>query len=298
MLACKIGTNDPISHAISQTTNLLLTTVTTASNYYVSRASPSPSHPSNLTPTITPPPLPPRALVFLTSERTRKGLAGVHAVSGQAVQVSAKTVSIIDNMIRRAMGAQPKRARAFLPNTSLPPSPSPSPRVPSPASQLAPHASSPPSTSCLVPPPRYYPAASPSPSFPNNKPALPPRRSPSPTPRHPPAVIDAQYPSYNSVAGPMFLYDKPPLPPRRSPSPATASPLPRTAGGTPPSVTPLPQHRLTTKDSVLLSADLILSTLDHSARQLLNEGTESVGTVVGHKYVVLSPPSAHPDKLL
>lgn len=288
----------PRSHAISQTTNLLLTTITTASNYYVSHVTPSSTHPSNSsTPssTSTPSTPSPRALVFLTSERTRQGLAGVHAVSGQAVQVSSRTVSIIDSMIRRAMGAQLKRPRAFLPNT---PSSSPYPRIPSPASlsQSSMQSSSP--FSHLVPPPSHHSATSSSPSFPNDKPALPPRRSPSPAPSQisriepgdTPAVIHSQHPYSSSATSPMFSNDKPPLPPRRSPSPATASFLPHTAGGTPPSVSPLPHHRLTTKDSVLLSVDLILSTLDHSARQLLNEGTESVGTVVGHKYAISASP--------
>jgi spartin len=44
---------------------------------------------------------------------------------------------------------------------------------------------------------------------------------------------------------------------------------------------------------VLLSADLILSTLDRSARQLLDGGTEAFATVVGHKHVILYPLSFH-----
>jgi spartin len=315
-----IGTDVPRSYAISQTTNLLLTTITTASNYYVSHSTPSPSHPCNSntsrsTSTSTPPPpLPSRTLVFLTSERTRKGLAGVHAVSSQAVQVSSKTVSIIDNMIRRAMGAQPKRPRAFLGDGSLSHAPSLPPRMLPPASlsPLSPRTSSPSSSgSYLVPPPNYHPAASPSSPFQRDKPALPLRRSPSPTPpqisRIEPgatsAVIHAQHPQHPSYSGsaaePFFPDDKPPLPPRRSPSPATVSFPPRTGTSAPTGVTPRPLHRLATKDSVLLSADLILSTLDHSARQLLNGGTESVGTAVGHKCVIVTsaPLFPHLDEL-
>jgi len=301
-----IRTNIPTSHAISQTTNLLLTTITTASNYYVSHSTPSPHHPSSsVTPNPrgasadTPQPLPPRALVFLTSGRTRKGLAGVHAVSGQAVKVSSMTVSMIDNMIRRAMGAKSKRPRAFLPNASLAHFPPESPRMLSPTAlpgtppQLPPRTPSPSSSkSYLVPPPYYYPSPAPSASFQNDKPALPPRRSPSPTPppiprignKTPPLV--APHPSYSGPArGPIFPNDKPPLPLRQSPSPAPPV-IPRTRHDASPSVIPLPHQRLTTKDRVLLSADLILSTLDHSTRELLNTSTESVGTVVRHKYAV------------
>jgi spartin len=51
---------------------------------------------------------------------------------------------------------------------------------------------------------------------------------------------------------------------------------------------PLPPREnvraLTTKDRVLISADLILSTIDHSTRQLINAGTQQVGKIVDHKY--------------
>jgi spartin len=227
------------SHAISMTTSLLVTTITTASSYYISHSTASPHHPgtpASGTPstsksgTPVPPPLPPRALVFLTSEKTRKGLSTVHAMSGQAVKVSTKTIGLIDNMVRRAMGAKPKRTKYF---------------------------------------PHGVPASGPSGKWLATGPPLPPR-SPSPSSYStlaPPPYSPSGEKSGSSAPGSAF-------PPRRSPSSALP-PLPPRSGGS--------QPRLTTKDHILISADLILSTIDHSARRMLNTGTEEIGKVVGHK---------------
>ncbi|KAF7441158.1 hypothetical protein PC9H_001507 [Pleurotus ostreatus] len=220
-----------ISHTISATTNLLLTTVTAASNYYINHSTPSPHASSSALNRTTPgsatelPPPPPRALVFLTSESTRKGLSTVHAITGQAVQVSTKTVSVINDFVRRAVGGKPKSKESRLytyanKNQATPfgsPIASPSPV---PANTLL----------------------SPTAVSRDGKPPLPPRRSPSPS-----------IPSLNG----------PPLPPR-GPSPAN-QPLSNTA-------------------RLILSADLILATLDHSTRQVLDTGTERFGAVMGHKY--------------
>ncbi|KAF9484940.1 hypothetical protein BDN70DRAFT_848914 [Pholiota conissans] len=266
-----------VSHAISLTTNLLITTITTGASLYVAHSTPSPHHTGGAsTPTDkgkttasgptsndnTPPPLPPRALVFLTSERTRKGLSTVHALSGEAVKVSSKTVALIDSMIRRAMGAKPKRVRYFTttadPNASSsaflspnkPPLPSRS-RSPSP-SPVARSVSA-----GAVPPPPYVPYAQ---SGAEKGPALPPRRSVSPAP---------PLPVRPASAGPSM----PPF--AWTPAPGQQLPPP------PP---PLPERRLKTKDHILISADLILSTLDDSARRVLDAGTEQIGRVMGHKY--------------
>ncbi|KAG6898240.1 hypothetical protein C0992_002254 [Termitomyces sp. T32_za158] len=216
------------SHAISTTTNLLLTAITTASDYYISHSKPSPHHSTSPPPAGTSTP-PPRALVFLTSERTRKGLANVHAISSQAVKVSSKTVSTIDTMIRRATGSKPKQERL---------------------------------SSKLAPPNRL----SPTPSYPAvSSPPLPPRM-PSPSYAHlspPPG-----FPSPSTDR-------KPPLPPRRSPSPAPPF-LPRASSGPsdkPTIVAPQPRAPLSKKERILLSADLILSTIDHDTRRLLDTGT-------------------------
>jgi len=221
------------------TTSLLVTTITTASSFYVAHSTPSPHHPSSTR--AGPPPPPPRALVFLTSERTRKGLASVHAVSGEAVKVSSKTVNHIDSMIRRAMGARPRR-REGQDLSSTPAS----------IGYLSPSGSPPP-----------LPARTPSPSGSTSRFALP---------------------SYDSVVN----GTKPPLPTR---PPSSSSPL------TPPTLTPQapPSLKLTTKDRVLLSLDLILSTIDDSARRVLDTGTQEIGKVVGHKY---GPEAAHSSLLM
>ncbi|KAG6861653.1 hypothetical protein C0995_013655 [Termitomyces sp. Mi166 len=242
-----------VSHAISTTTNLLLTAITTASDYYISHSKSSPHHSASPSPAGTSTP-PPRALVFLTSERTRKGLASVHAVSSQAVKVSSKTVATIDNMIRRAMGSKPKHERQFsksLTSNTLSPTPSYS-GISSPPFPLR------------VPSPSYARLSSP-PGFPgqssqstDGKPPLPPRRSPSPVP---------------------------PLPHRASPG----------AADKPTIVATQPRAPLSKKERILLSADLILSTIDHDTRRLLDTGTASISSIMGHKY---GPEAAETSQLL
>ena len=219
------------------TTSLLVTTITTASSLYVAHSTPSPHHPSSGPSTGAGPPPPPRALVFLTSERTQKGLASVHAVSGEAVKVSSKTINHIDSMIRRAMGARPRRReRQDLSST------------PASIGYLSPVGSPPP---------------------------LPPR-TPSPSG----STSHLALPSYDSVVN----GTKPPL----STRPSSSSP-PTLFPQAPPSL------KLTTKDRVLLSLDLILSTIDNSARRVLDTGTQEIGKVVGHKY---GPEAAHSSLLM
>ncbi|KAG6831224.1 hypothetical protein H0H92_012021 [Tricholoma furcatifolium] len=249
-----------VSHAISATTNLLLTTISTASNYYISHSAPSPHHSAATYRNGIAPGPPPRALVFLTSEKTRKGLASVHDVSSQAVQVSSKTVSAIDGMIRRAMGSRPKHQRLL--------------------DQAAPVASA----SRLSPVPMSMPIPTVSGSGVGAgvmPPKLPPR-APSPSYNH---LSPPPYTTYPSLPND----GKPPLPLRRSPSPANAPPLPpRTLQGFPdrgaPLVLPQPRVPLSRKERILLSADLILSTLDHETRRVLDAGTATVGSVMSHKY--------------
>ncbi|KAJ7771522.1 hypothetical protein B0H16DRAFT_1305641 [Mycena metata] len=226
-----------ISHAISGSTTLLLTAISAGSSYYTSRSKPSTPRTASTSSTSTPgsaapPPLPPRAVAFLSSARTRKGLAAVHSVSGEAVKVSAKTVEIIDGMLKKALGSSKGKGKATLTpgsGSSRPPLP---PRAPSPAPYLA-------------PPPPYT-------------------TSPDKVP---------------------LTSEKPPLPPRRQPSPSPS----RASSPTPPA---LPRRKsgeaislkLSTTARLLLSADLIWSTIDNSTRRLLDSGSENLGTVVGHKY--------------
>lgn len=208
----------PASYAISGSTNLLLTAITSASTYAIKNINPHPSTSSNNQASGSsskdpnaPPPLPPRALVLLTSPRTRKGLQTVHAMSGQAVQVSAKTIGMLDGIIKKVVGKDSKgkgRETAIAAPPMI-------------ASTLSPGGVAP--------------------------------RSSSPGPAPPPYA------------------EKPPLPPRnnsRAPSPQ------------PPA---LPPRTLNTKTRLILSADLILSTLDNSMKQIMDVGGQQLGAVVGHK---------------
>jgi len=233
------------------TTTLLVTTITTASNYYVAHSAQSPHHSNPGTPTGSgskspatgqPPPLPPRALVFLTSEKTRKGLSTVHTISGEAVKISTKTVKTIDGLIRRAMGAKEKRQKYFVRGV-----PAAGPSGTSNVNLLAP-----------------------------SGPPLPPR-SPSPS-YHGNEKSSSYFPSEKGSAPPLPPRGTSPIPPSLPPR-AGASPGP-TGGG----FIDLPQQpRLTTKDRILISADLILSTIDDSTRRVLDTGTVNIGKVVGHK---------------
>ncbi|KIJ63271.1 hypothetical protein HYDPIDRAFT_76018, partial [Hydnomerulius pinastri MD-312] len=222
-----------VSHVISGTTSLLLTTMTSASTYYINHSKPHTSDGKDGA-------APPRALVFLTSESAQKGLSTVHAMSAQAVTVSQKTVSLVDQMIKRAVGK--KKA------ASGPPLP---PRSP---------VQSQGSSSGVLPP--YTPGK----HADTLKPPLPPRS------------ISPQ-PSWGSSS---YTDSKPPLPPRkdgsyrRSPSPqppVSAQPGPST-----------PRPPLKMRHRLLLSADLILSTMDSSIQQVVSVGGETLGRAVEHKY--------------
>jgi len=200
-----------ISYAISGSTNLLLTAITSASDYAIKNTNPHSSIAlgSSRDPN-TPPPLPPRAIVLLTSPRTRKGLQTIHAMSGQAVQVSAKTIGMLDGIIRKVVGGKDSKGK----RREIAP--------PIMASTLSVRGAAPRSSSPGLVPPPY-----------TEKPQLPPRsnsRAPSPQP--------------------------PPLPPRNS----------------------------NTKTRLILSVDLILSTLDDSMKRILNVGGQRLDAVVGHKY--------------
>lgn len=182
----------------------------------------------------------------------------MHSLSGQAVKISTKTVGLIDAMIRRAMGAKPKRQKYF--PTGIPAASAnntgllvPGEKGPSRASSRSP---SPTPSARLAPPPYAAPGGEKSGGYPPEKPALPPRRATSPAPRGKelPSGSPTPYASYQP----------------RSPTPQ----------GPPP---PLPERKLKTKDHILISADLILSTIDDSARRVLDAGTEQIGKVMGHK---------------
>lgn len=223
-----------ISRVISGTTNLLLTTIASTADYYVTHSTPdTPVTSANGTPA----PPPPRALMFLTSENAQKGLSTVHALSVQAATVSSKTVGLIDSMIKRAVRCKQKTTPASAQSTPYHFSPHP-------------HSLSTSSTSL--------------------KPPLPPR-TPSPS--------SSTY-SYNNPT-------KPPLPPRQDvPSnyPQTPSPQPAPVPGISTSGSPSSQPPLKTRHRLLLSADLILATMDSSVKRIVSVGGDNLTRAVEHKY--------------
>ncbi|KAG2139000.1 hypothetical protein DEU56DRAFT_856873 [Suillus clintonianus] len=236
------------SYVITGTTKLLLTTMTHASSYYINHSTPHPSvapSSSGSAASSLPPPPPPRALVFLTSENARKGLSAVHTMSAQAATLSTKTVSLVDSMVKRAMGTKKTQQSQSVHNGS----PSLSPRSTSP--QPPPY-----SRGSALPLPRQS-----SSTYLTPESSTLPLQSRSSSP----SLFPSPYPSKN----------KPPLPPRQSRSP---SPQP---GSAPPS-SPRPPLKL--HHRLLLSADLILSSLDSSMKQFVDVGGQNLGRAVEHKY--------------
>ncbi|KAF5392207.1 hypothetical protein D9757_001435 [Collybiopsis confluens] len=196
------------SQGISQTTNLLVNVISSASSQYIARSSTASSSSSSINNPAT---IQSKAVAFISSPRTQSGLTHAHALSAQAVKISGKTLAVIDGMITKMIGAK---------NTTT---------------EGAPRVST--STSTLSLPPY---SLSPNPSI-NAKPPLPPRTG-----------------------------DKSLLPLRSEEALVPA----------------LPPRTLTKKAKLILSADLILSTLDKSAKQLLDVGSRNATRVVEHQYVI------------
>ncbi|KIK15703.1 hypothetical protein PISMIDRAFT_291886 [Pisolithus microcarpus 441] len=81
-----------VSRAISGTTRLVLTSITSASDHYIGHSkpySPVPSANDYSSPTSQ------RLHRFFTSKNTQKGLSTVHSLSAQAATVSSETVALI-----------------------------------------------------------------------------------------------------------------------------------------------------------------------------------------------------------
>lgn len=215
------------SYAISGTTSLLTSAITFASSYYIKNSEPHPyaSASTSKSSADVPPPQPPRALVLLTSERTRNGLAMMHTMSGQVARVSAKTaksIGVLQGKITRAVVEKATDVYAQM------------------------------NASTLAPP---LPPRSPDPSPVQSRSSTPEPIIPSPppyttyTPRHPPAL------------------------PPRPPSVPTADRDPNAP----------PTNNL---QRLRVSADLILSTIDTSAKQIVDVGSQQLGAVMGHKCVL------------
>ena len=147
------GLQRDFSHAISSSTSLLLGGFSSATNYYINHSTPAPTPKDG-----TPPPPPPRALLLLSHPRTQSTLSRAYAISGQAVKVSSKTIDIVENLIKRAVGAPTDKSKA--------------PPVPP---RLQPSSSAPASPNLSADPPAY-------PGSADGKPPLPPRHSTSAVP--------------------------------------------------------------------------------------------------------------------
>ncbi|KAK0492175.1 hypothetical protein EDD18DRAFT_1414802 [Armillaria luteobubalina] len=67
------------------------------------------------------PPL--QALVILTPDKTKKGLAALHDYTGQVVNVSTKTLSTSEGMIKKTVGSKKKKGMQVihLPSEAGPP---------------------------------------------------------------------------------------------------------------------------------------------------------------------------------
>lgn len=209
------------SQGISQTTNLLVNVISSASTHYIARSSPSPlpsssSSGSGLAKSQS------KAIAFISSPHTQTGLSHAHALTAGAVKVSGKTIKLIDGMISRILfgGSGTASSSSSTARSSVTNFPPPN----------------------LAPPPYSKNPNSPT----DAKPPLPPR-------------------SASNKSG----SEKPLLPPRSN-QVMTVAP-------------PLPPRALTKKAKLILSADLILETLDQSAKQLIDVGGRSATRVVGHR---------------
>ncbi|KAI0338958.1 hypothetical protein BDW22DRAFT_1362294 [Trametopsis cervina] len=202
-----------VSQAISSSTSILLSGITSASNYYINHTQPgvrsrpnTPSGSGSTTPNV---PSSPTA--------ANAALSRAHAISGQARAVTSKTAEMVGGMIRRAVGGK-----------ADPPSSTPSSSVS--ARPVSPLYQGPP------PPYAVY------------TPKLPPR---------PPRIEQ----SFNPTD------EKNSEPEERKP--------------------------LRTIDRVVMSANLVLTTIDDSARRMFEVSNDRLGAVVGHKYGADAQQSTH-----
>ncbi|EKM56059.1 uncharacterized protein PHACADRAFT_122209 [Phanerochaete carnosa HHB-10118-sp] len=207
-----------ISQAISGSTSLLVTGITSASSFYIAHSKPG-------SPKIPPGDASPNP--GLTPSASSNALAKAHAFSGSARAVTQRTSDMIGDMITRAMGGKSKST-----------SPTPSNSAPASASSTPPYAS----PELQGPPPPYavY------------------------TPKRRLQVTRGQ--SEKTV----------------SESEEAEEVEPETSKG-PPGI----------KDKLFMSANLIITTVDDSARRVFEVGTDSLGAVVGHKYGPEAQRSTH-----
>lgn len=152
-----LDSNETHSRGIDSSTSLLARGISSASQYYIKHSTPY----SPTTPDGKPVPAS-RAVTVLTHPTTHTALGYAHTASGHAARVSAKTVELVQGMIRHAMSGRPTAA------ASTP--------LPAPASVVS-------STSAVNVDPVVPYSTYPFPS--SEKPPLPPRRDGSKSPAPP-----------------------------------------------------------------------------------------------------------------
>ncbi|KAH8100224.1 hypothetical protein BXZ70DRAFT_938612 [Cristinia sonorae] len=204
-----------VSQAISASTSLLLTGLTSASTYYIKHSAP-----------YAPPPPSASYVPRSKTPTAHPALTQAHFLSDKAAKASSVTAAYVERFIRKAVGAKDaggssSSSRAGS-STSLAPPINPS------------------GYSVYKPKPR---AGVPPPLFPSNSSRS---RSVSPSPH---------------------------------------------GNGQPPELPP--RKPLKTRERVLVSANLVLATVDDSARRVFEVGSERLGAVMGHKYGPQAQQSTH-----
>jgi spartin len=232
-------TDRHFSTGISRGATLLASGITTASNFYVSRATPHPSAAPAREGIASPPP--PLAVQWLTSDPARRGLDTAHTYTGKAAALSKRTLDAVEGVVARAFAPSKGKGRAV----PLPPHPDRGP-------------------------PLMF-----DPNLPDSSAEKAPARPSS-------AQLGMSPPPYTMSGAP------PALPPRKGA--ASAPSTPRTA--TPPLSDPKPESRLGKKARLVLSAQLVISTLEASSKRLGAAGADAFTGAVAHKYGPVAAQSA------
>jgi spartin len=315
----RIGLICRFSNAIQGLTKIVANGITSASDYYITRATPHASVTNASGPTSTPAPRPIR---WITSDRSKRNLSNIQGYSSQAVRISGKTMNIVEGLVARAVVPKPKTPHPTNPRASSraksdPIQPSPRGQVdlkldPMPLKSRGqtvpgakakktdlendlldvPAASDPPPVYSRNTPPPVHPASRtsslqhvplPVPSRVSSPapPSLPVRRS-SPVPRSlPPAP-----PTHPSVANRGSSSET--LLQRPCNTGILPSPSPRPGSDSTSSATPQPREPLGISGRLVLSAALLSETMANSQAKLVSTSGDSVAAMMTRKYGIVA----------